>query len=267
MTQPHKPAPARPAASILLIRDGARGREVLMLERARTMAFAPGAVVFPGGRVDRGDWHTALRRHGRGSLNPTDLAHRSACIREAFEEVGLLLARDRRTGRSVTESRRLTLDHRVRRRLTDGGIRLTGIAQRARLEFAPEALVPFAHWITPEPLPKRFDTRFYLVAAPRGQRARGDGSEAVELAWHRPADMLGGWEEGRTPLMFPTRLNLMKLARADTVAQALAQARATPVFTVLPKVSLADGRRSLTIPAEAGYGVTAATQRDFELGA
>ena len=117
------------------------------------------------------------------------------------------------------------------------------------------ALVPFAHWITPAHSPKRFDTHFFLALAPEDQDAVHDGHEAVECAWLRPAAVIAEAVAGRVKLVFVTRLNLLRLARHATAAEAMAAAREAPIVTVTPE-PLPDGAGGtlLRIPAAAGYG-------------
>jgi hypothetical protein len=115
-------------------------------------------------------------------------------------------------------------------------------------------LAHFAHWITPLPVPKRFDTQFFLAAAPEDQVAVHDGHEAVDSVWIRPVDALAAAEDGSRKIVFPTRLNLQKLARHASVAEAFAMAAATPVVTVMPQMRMTAAGRVLRIPIEAGYG-------------
>lgn len=257
-----QPATPAAAASILLVRDGEAGLEVLMVHRSRDMSFASGMLVFPGGRVDAADNARALRRRAR-SAPGADFIFRMAALRELFEETGLVLALRAGQRRFVDEMRRRRIAGRFRARLHSGRTSFTRVAETSDLEFELRALVPFAHWITPEISPKRFDTRFYLAPAPAGQQASTDGVENVRLEWARPADLIAAWQAGVQRLMFPTRLNLMKLARAASVAQALSQTRRTKVIPVQPEIG-AEGQRRLTIPAEAGFGVTEATHRDLD---
>lgn len=245
------PAPAKLAASLLAIRSGAHGLEVLMVRRGQALDFAPGMWVFPGGRVNPQD--------GLG-----ERALRIAALRELFEETGLVCARDE-AGRWPSESQRGTLDRRYRARVTGDRLAFGAMLRQTGLSARPKDLAPFAHWITPEPVPKRFDTRFYVTRAPRGQRAVVDGSEAVALAWVRPADMLARQATGEAALMFPTRLILEKLKRGGTVPGALALARRSAVVPVMPKIAMANGQRTVTIPEAAGYGVTHASHIDAEM--
>lgn len=220
------PVPARPASTVLLLRDGPGGLEVFMVVRHREIDFASGALVFPGGRVEGADLVLA-------GGDPAE-AFRVAAVRETWEECGVLLA-------------------------------APGAPPSAEGEFAAmlaaRGLVPdsaglahFAHWITPEPVPKRFDTHFFLAAAPADQHALHDGHEAVDSVWIRPRDALAAAEDGSRKVVFPTRMNLAKLARHDNVGAAFAAARATPVVTVLPEMRMTQAGRVLRIPAAADYG-------------
>lgn len=123
------------------------------------------------------------------------------------------------------------------------------------LHLACDALVPFAHWITPKMMPKRFDTYFYLAAAPDDHLAVHDGHESVDSVWIEPAAALKDAEEKRRTIIFPTRLNVEKLGRSLNVAAALSTAQATQVVTVEPVVREIDGVSKLCIPAEADYSV------------
>jgi 8-oxo-dGTP pyrophosphatase MutT (NUDIX family) len=220
-------APARPASTVLLLRDGPRGIEVFMVVRHRQIDFASGALVFPGGRVEASDKALAGGdSHG---------AFRVAAIRETWEECGVLLAEEGSTPEAEGEFAAM-------------------LAER-RLMPAVSSLAHFAHWITPVEVPKRFDTHFFLAAAPEDQAALHDGHEAVDSVWIRPADALAEGIAGTKKLVFPTRMNLTKLARHDSVAEAFAAAHARPVVTVLPElVGMTPEGRILRLPRDADYG-------------
>ncbi|MCX7371722.1 MAG: NUDIX domain-containing protein [Alphaproteobacteria bacterium] len=218
----------RPAATILLLRDGAAGLEVFMVVRNHAIDFAGGAMVFPGGRVDEAD----------ATLGD---AFRIAAIREAFEETGLLLAR--RDGAMLGA-------HDLPREAPFG----TLLAEHS-LQPATDALHHFAHWITPTDMPKRFDTHFFAAHTPAEQLARHDGGEAIEGIWINPLDAVRAGDEGRATLVFATRLNLLRLARHKRADHVLADA--SPVVTVQPVPFIgADGDKWIRIPAEAGYGMS-----------
>ncbi|WP_207536854.1 NUDIX hydrolase [Sabulicella rubraurantiaca] len=234
------PAPVtpRPAATILLIRDGESGLEVLMVCRAREIEFASGALVFPGGRVEEADSQLAPDGDPLG-------AFKVAAIREAWEECGILL------GRAPAPT------------LLPAGPFGNALGERG-VSPDVEAVVPFAHWITPHYSPKRFDTHFFLAQAPGDQEAVHDGYEAVEAVWVRPAEAVAEAEAGKRRLVFATRLNLLRLAKHGSAAEALAAARECPIVTVTPEpVPDGAGGVMLRIPEEAGYGGTLFPAKDL----
>jgi len=218
---------ARPAATVLLVRDGPEGLQVFMVVRHHKIDFASGALVFPGGKVEPED--VAL------AGGDVERAARVAAIRETYEECGVMLARG---------TLALAADPRpFRERL-----------EAEKLEPALDALTPFAHWITPPILAKRFDTRFYIVAAPADQTAAHDGSEAVDSVWIEPARAIREGAEGRRTLVLATRLNLELLGQSATAAEAISAARARRIVTIEPQPLKTETGYRLTIPIEAGYG-------------
>ena len=241
-------AEALPACSIVVVRDGSTGLEVLMIERAKTMRFAPGAFVFPGGKVDA---HDNDRDFWAPLINSTsdlpDLAYRIAGLRELYEEASVLITEE--ACRSASRSGFENFADRI-------------VAARARLNVRD--MIPFAHWVTPEPMPRRFDTHFYIVAH-NGEEASHDGEEAVSLRWVSPKAILNDWDDDRVPLMFPTRLNLIKLARASTVLEALQQSREADVVRTLPVLGQDQNGVSLTIDEASGYGVTQASDKELRV--
>jgi len=253
MTDEKKPATPLPAATIMLLRDASAGLEVFMVKRHHQIDFASGALVFPGGKVDPHDRDPALRRHvdGAGKLDDLHLSVAACGIREGFEESGILLAR--KGGRSeYIDAAAATALAPWRPKLNASEVGLAEFLTREDLRLACDALVPFAHWVTPTFMPKRFDTYFYVAAAPVGQLGRHDGSESVDSLWINPNEAIA--DAKRWTIIFPTRMQLVKLARAKTVAEAIANAKAEPVVTVEPKVVARGADQVLVIPEEAGYG-------------
>ena len=116
-----------------------------------------------------------------------------------------------------------------------------------------EALVPFSRWITPEEVSIRFDTFFYVAAAPPGAEAHVDGAECVDARWIRPADALAAGERDELMLVFPTIKHLEQLAGLDSVEHALETARGRDVQPILPKVVTGDGEAQVLLPGEPGY--------------
>jgi 8-oxo-dGTP pyrophosphatase MutT (NUDIX family) len=251
-----QPAPAIPAATILLLRDGSRALEVFMVERHHQVDFARGALVFPGGKVDPADREPAIRERCSGApVSDDGLALSVAAIRETFEESGILLARPLPSGGLVPGERLRKIESRHREPLNHGQTTLGEIIEAEDLTLACDLLIPFAHWITPEIAPKRFDTHFFLVAAPPDQVALHDGRESVDSTWTTPSAALADADAGRCTIVFPTRLNLMKLARSRGVEESLATARTSTIVTVMPRVEHTEAGAVLRIPAEAGYDV------------
>jgi len=241
------------ASTVLLLRQSAAEMEVFMVVRHHEIDFASGALVFPGGSVDPADREIAARpelfRAG-GVLDASALALRVGAVRETFEECGILLARPRGSDALISAAQ------------------LKAIGQpkaetaRAFLEFiaaeqlvlALDLLVPFAHWITPAPMPKRFDTHFFMAVAPADQVGVHDGREAVESVWIAPRRAVEDAHAGKFTLVFATERNLIKLGGAASVEDAIVRARREPIVTVMPEVFKDEaGKRHLRIPKDAGY--------------
>lgn len=236
-------APPRPAATVVVLRDGAHGPEALLLRRAERGDHNSGAWVFPGGLVDAAD-HEARAYAGRFDAaaaaarlrtdEATALAHLAAALRECFEECGLLFAAP------LPPAGRL---HGWRAPLARGERSLAALCAAEGLTLALDELVYLSHWITPVGRAKRFDTRFFVARAPAGQEPAHDAHELVEQRWLRPADALAAGAALR--LMTPTRRTLEWLQPFADVAAALAWARAQPeVPAILGRVATgAQGER------------------------
>lgn len=250
------PAPAIPSASILIIRDAPAGLEVFMVVRHREIDFAAGATVFPGGRVTDSDRQPDLRARcdGAQELDAGALALHAAAIRECFEECGVLLARTR-DGAMIAGEALAGLEG-TRQALEREELTLAGLLGAHALRLAGDALVPFGHWITPDFAPKRFDTWFYLAAAPHGQEPRHDGYEAVDSLWIAPRKALAEADAGTRSLVLATRANLMRLAERKTVAAALDAAGRRAIVPVQPWIEARAEGKIVCIPAEAGYALT-----------
>jgi len=248
--------PLIPAATILMLRDGSDGLEVFMVVRHHQIDFASGALVFPGGKLASGDTVPPVRNlcDGEGGLDDTQLALRVAAIREAFEESGVLLARD--SSGAVIAGDRLSGLEADRPLLDKGDLKIGDFLAREELRLACDLLQPYSHWITPKMMPKRFDTHFYLAVAPADHVAMHDGSEGVDSVWINPQTALAEAEAGKRTIIFPTRMNLEKLAESASVAEALEAARSREIVTVEPQIEDRDGTPMLTIPAAAGYSLT-----------
>ncbi|MCL2428189.1 MAG: NUDIX hydrolase [Alphaproteobacteria bacterium] len=248
----------RPAATVMLLRNGATGLEVFMVVRHDAIDFASGALVFPGGRVDPGDHEIAARPElcpAVAGLDATRLALRVAAIRETFEESGILLARPRGSEALLTAERLRDIAAAQRAPLCQQTVRFSDILLAEDLVLASDLLVPFAHWITPPNQAKRYDTHFFLAVAPRDQVGVHDGMESVDSLWISPTAAREGVRAGRYKMVFPTHMNLTKLGRSDSAQAAIATARLSRIVTVEPvPLRSESGRRQLRIPPEADYG-------------
>lgn len=247
---------SRPASTILLLRDGETELEVFMMVRHHQIEFNSGALVFPGGSVDAGDKEIVARTElysGGEGLSEEDRGFRIAAIRETFEESGILLARSKATGTPIDARRAGELADAHRVALNEHKISFQSILADNGLQLALETLVPYAHWITPEGMPKRFDTWFFLAAAPPDQLGAHDGRESTDSIWVSPREAVAGGESGRFKLPFPTTRNLIRLAQQPSVSAALDHARSLPIVTVMPVMTRTATGRQLRIPREAGY--------------
>jgi 8-oxo-dGTP pyrophosphatase MutT (NUDIX family) len=253
---PTEPGVARPASTILLLREGdADAIEVFMMVRHYQIEFASGALVFPGGSVDASDQDIIGRSelHAGSGLDAATLNFRIAAIRETFEESRILLARPRGSDDLIPAARAAEIADAHRDALNEGTVSFAQILADNDLVLALDLLVPYAHWITPEGMKKRFDTWFFLAVAPPEQLGMHDGKESTDSIWLSPREALEGGDSGRFTLPFPTTRNLIKLGKQPSVAAALADARGSNVVTVMPVVTRDGDKRSLRIPLEAGY--------------
>jgi 8-oxo-dGTP pyrophosphatase MutT (NUDIX family) len=249
-------AKPRQASTVLLVRDSDVGIQAFMLERNKAIKFASGALVFPGGKVDAADADPALLAHLQGAAEMTSDARalRVGAIREVFEESGVLLARKRGAQLALSKNEADTIGSRYRAKLLAGEITIQALVEQEDLELLTQELIYFAHWITPNIRPTRFDTHFYLALLPPGQNAEHDGDESTSSCWIATRSAAADISAAGYSAMSPTLMNLEKVSRSETVADAIAQARTATVVTVQPEVhEAADGTRTVSIPEEAGY--------------
>jgi 8-oxo-dGTP pyrophosphatase MutT (NUDIX family) len=231
-------AAARHAATVVLLRDGPAESclEVYLLRRASTMAFAAGQYVFPGGSVDLRDGEHTLAWSGPSasawgeSLGcDATLARALVCaaVRETFEESGVLLAGD--SANAVVADTTSATWEADRRALLDRSVSLSELLERRGLVLRSDLLRPWAHWITPEFEPRRFDTRFFVATVPQGQRARDVSGEADEALWLPVPGAVSGYESASMAMLPPTIVALRELAAYATVDEVL-----SADLTVLP---------------------------------
>jgi len=251
------PAPTRPAATVLLLRDGPNGLEVLMTRRSLSASFAPGAYVFPGGGVDPLDAAShplATRRPGQSDLHLTQAI---AAIRESFEELGVLLAQHA-DGKAADQQDIAALDRNQP---------FATQCQARGLKLAAHTVFVLAHWVTDRDLPRRFDVPFLVARMPAGQTPVADGQEQFEPVWVRPSDALARHEAGDFFIIFPTIRTLERLqayATVDAVLQACA-ATEEPLWTSCPRAGLLAGREARYMEHEHPYGELALVCPDGQI--
>jgi 8-oxo-dGTP pyrophosphatase MutT (NUDIX family) len=236
-------APARPASTVVLLRPSASRFDVFLVRRHDNVAFMGGAHVFPGGRVDAAD-----------AWLGEEHAHAVAALRELFEEAGVLLAR-RASGALVdfTDAAEAQRFRDYRPALAARSITMRDVVERERLELALDALTWFAHWVTPEIEIKRFDTRFFLAAAPAGQHPVHDDAETTDSEWMDPAAAVERCRRGEIAMPPPTWTTLRTLARFQRVEDVLSWARSRAVVRVQPGFIRTDEVTLLTLPGDPTY--------------
>jgi 8-oxo-dGTP pyrophosphatase MutT (NUDIX family) len=249
------PATPVPAATIMMLRDGPQGLEVFMVVRHHQIDFASGALVFPGGKADPQDFDPALIPYLEGAHSDPDMrAIQVSAIREAFEECGILLAREQHDAGLIGSARLAELAP-YRHTLQSGETGMLEFLDKEKLRLVCTKLVHFAHWVTPPMMPRRFDTHFFLATAPADHLAVHDGHESVDSVWIRPEDVLEQAARGTRTVIFPTLRNIEKLATYDTVDDALTATAASNVVRVEPWTEHRQDGTYLCIPTEAGYAV------------
>jgi len=255
----------RPAATVITLRDGTNGYEILMLRRNLNSDFVGGAYVFPGGRVDEADAGPAAQRRTFGltdavasrrlSLESGGLAYYVACLRELFEEAGLLIACDE-DGEPVQprDDESIGRFAQSRREVNAGTLDFVSMMERERLLLDLRGLEYIAHWVTPVGPPRRFDTRFFVALAPSNQVATHDAGETVADQWIRPVDALDAHARGELEIIFPTIRNLEAIAHFGSSLEVLEYARSLiDIVRVEPRVVMRDGQVQILLPGDDGY--------------
>jgi 8-oxo-dGTP pyrophosphatase MutT (NUDIX family) len=235
-----------PAATLVLFRENAGGAdEHLFVERAGTMSFAAGAIVFPGGRVDAGDERLAL---GFPDLEPDDAAARVAAIRETIEEAGVAIGFDKVPDAALVET--------MRAQLIDG-VPFADIIAAAGLTLDLSGLTCFARWCPKLHQSRNYDTRFYVARLPEGAAAAVvDATENVRLFWGTAQSVLDAADAGRVQIIFPTRRNLERLAKLGAYDAVLAELAEIAPDKITPWIETRGDVRYLRIPDGLGYPVT-----------
>jgi len=269
------PAVARPSSTLLLLRESGAEMEVLLVRRHQNMTFMGGLWVFPGGALSTADSSdealSLLDPRSLGSTGPglprmraldgEPLPERQclglsmAACRETFEETGVLLAHYE-DGRPCSAETSAQLQEQ-RQRVVEAPTLFAGMLRQAGLQPSLDQLSYWAHWITPSKSPKRFDTRFFVVAAPVEQPVLADAHETVEFTWLTPARAIEAARSAGMPISPPTLYNLLELQAAwqrhGSLAGLLAGEANRPTPAVMPKMVRQDGRTVLIMPWSPDY--------------
>ena len=258
----HPPVPAKPAATIALLRDSPSRMEILLLRRDRSASFVPGAYVFPGGRVDRADWmkktlarvdgltpETAADRLGLADTNPPAIAYYVAALREAFEETGILIGVGPNSEAPPTAAEDANIEV-LRNGLMEGHVSFTEALEQLSCRIDGSSIEYLAHWITPEREPRRFDTRFFAARVQADTKPMFDPREMTDAVWVTPQDAISRNQAGTLPMIFPTISTLQQLADYATAEDALREIGNASIPTVLPRLIITEKGVSLNIDEE-----------------
>jgi 8-oxo-dGTP pyrophosphatase MutT (NUDIX family) len=260
----------RAASTVMLLREEkAEGQqatqkiEVFMVRRVVQSEFMPDLYVFPGGSVMADDRLVEQSEELCRAVLPSSAdpegrtlpgqGVRAAAIRELFEEANVLLAYHDDKILAVDKEEERARFALYRQAFNERRGSLTAMAQQEQLTLATDRLVYFSHWITPEGMPKRYDTHFFLAAAPTEQEALYDDLETSEGVWISPAEALARFAQGIFPVAFPTFHQLHDLAEFDNVQQALNAALTRYVPTHSPILTLIDGFPHVYLPEDAAH--------------
>ena len=263
MVRPHlqihperTPATPLPAATVLLLRDGDEGLEVLMTRRSMSASFAPGAYVFPGGGIDASDVQVHHFANRRVTQDDTRLTQAIAAIRESFEELGVLLATDAQG--------RMANMHDIAK--LDRSQALHTQCDALGLKLAADQVFVLAHWITDRDLKRRFDVPFLVARMPDHQTPVADEQEQFEPVWIRPAEALRRHREEDFFIIFPTIRTLERMQAHHTVDSVLqACANEQPWFTSCPRAGFLNAQEARFMEHDAPYGELALTSRDGQI--
>lgn len=232
---------AIPASTLVVWRDGPDCPEILVVERSAGMAFAAGAIVFPGGRIDPADHELAA------AIGRADEAAKVTAIRETIEESGIV------AGLKGTVDPALGLEMQT---ALHNGTEFRALLDQLGLELDLDALTPFARWMPAFKQPRKFDTLFYLAAAPAGKwEPNPQEGECISAEWASPSALLGRIDQGEASAIFPTKRNLERLAQHANLDAMLTDARIHSLETIIPWVEEIDGQRHVRIPEGRGYPV------------
>ena len=256
----------RPAATVMLVRDGEFGLETFMLRRNPKSEFVPGQFVFPGGALDVNDQANAeldlitvglddVEASKQLGIESGGLAYWVAAVRECFEEAGTLLARTDGEDLALADPHVHDQFQVHREAIYSGKRTIAEMCRDESLTLNLDALRYVSHWITPIGPTKRFDTRFFVARSPEGQRAAHDGGETVESCWIAPKEAMKLHHAGKFEMILPTVANLEPLVDMNSVDEVMRWANElSDIPEILPAIVIAaDGSPTVLLPGDAGY--------------
>ena len=254
-----------PAATVLLVRDCGDELEVLMVKRSKRPPFG-NLYVFPGGKIDESDKDLNITNFCNGlndeqasiklGVNEGGLSYWVACVRECFEEVGILLAKKNNGEELDLNGADKHKFDNYRRMLLENKISLFEICKKENLSLNLNNIEPFSHWITPEIEIKRFDTRFFIAYIPAKQTERHDGNELTDSVWISPKKALDRSLNGEMPMIMPTISNLQQCLEFDSGQKLLEyQSKLTndDIPSILPKFFKNEGKWVGLLPGDEDY--------------
>jgi len=254
-----------PAATVLVLKDSDNGMEVLIVKRSKKPPFE-NLYVFPGGKIDEGDNHKDWELYCDGfndlsaskilNLRSCGLSYWIACIRECFEEVGILLA-TKRSGEKLDllGKEKIKFDD-YRKELINQNISFLRICKEEDLVLSTENIAPLSHWITPQFETKRFDTRFFIAYLPEKQTVKHDGMEITQSIWINPQEALKKAIEGDMQMILPTTENLKLCVDFDNAEDMLSSQKnptKNDIKPILPKFFKDNGSWNVLFPGDDGY--------------
>ena len=254
-----------PAATVLLVRDCGDELEVLMVKRSKRPPFG-NLYVFPGGKIDESDKDLNITNFCNGlndeqasiklGVDEGGLSYWVACVRECFEEVGILLAIKNNGEELDLNGADKHKFNNYRRMLLENKISLFEICKKENLSLNLNNIEPFSHWITPEIEIKRFDTRFFIAYIPAKQTERHDGNELTDSVWISPKKALDRSLNGEMPMIMPTISNLQQCLEFDSGQKLLEhQSKLTndDIPSILPKFFKNEGKWVGLLPGDEDY--------------
>ena len=254
-----------PAATVLVLRDSEDGMEVLMVKRSKKPPFE-NLYVFPGGKIDEGDCSKDLESYCDGhndqeasltlGLNNGGLSYWVACIRECFEEVGILLATKKSGEKLNLEDEDKSKFDQYRKMLINNEINILDVCKEEDLILSTSNIAPLSHWITPEFETRRFDTRFFIAYLPEKQIVQHDGMELTKSLWINPSTALKKALDGRMQMILPTTENLkscMEFKSAMDMLDNQKQISNNEIKPILPKFFKDNGNWIVLFPGDEGY--------------